>query len=135
MTLNPIPSPLMSSGSSSYSLSPIPSPLMPSGSLSYSQQNSPFSTEHRPPVPLVDLTNSFVEKSPTSPDNKSLLNTILGKKKVDQLPAINKAELLDPQMVIDKYPKLLVVTKIPALAVRLSKESYFGRSIMALCTV
>ena len=36
---------------------------------------------------------------------------------------------------MEKYPKLLAPSKIPTLAVRLSKEAYFGKEIMTRCTV
>ena len=50
-------------------------------------------------------------------------------------PPIPFAELISPQTVVEKYPKLLKVSKISTLAVRLAKESYFGCKVMASCTV
>ena len=65
----------------------------------------------------------------------SLLKKILADKTKNPLPAINRSILLEPEDVVEKYPKLMTISKIPTLAVRLSKEAYFGKEIMALCTV
>ena len=50
-------------------------------------------------------------------------------------PPIPYQELINPQAVVQKYPKLLKLSKISTLAVRLAKESYFGGTVMAGCTV
>ena len=42
--------------------------------------------------------------------------------------------MLSPQTVADKYPKLLVPSKVPTLAVKLAKEAYFGTELMSYCT-
>lgn len=65
----------------------------------------------------------------------SLLKQILVDKEENPLPPIDKASLLEPEAVLEKYPKLITLTKLPILAVRSSKEAYFGKTIMALCTV
>ena len=36
---------------------------------------------------------------------------------------------------MEKYPKLVDKMKLTRLAVRLAQEAYFGKEIMALCTV
>ena len=43
--------------------------------------------------------------------------------------------LLSPDQVIDKYPKLLSLSSIGRLSVRLAYESYFGKQLMAKSTV
>ena len=113
--------------------SPSSSPVTLSpGSSSYSKQSFPLiSTKHRSPNPLVDLTNSPVDKTPS----EVFLEALVAIKKANPLPTINDAELIDPHQVIAKYPKLLSVTKVPTLAVKLAKESFFGKEIMACCTV
>ena len=50
------------------------------------------------------------------------------------LPPINHAALLSPKVVVEKYPKLLVCSKLPTLAVKLAKEAYFGPEVMNYCT-
>ena len=64
-----------------------------------------------------------------------LLKQILVDKEENPLPPIDKASLLEPQAVLEKYPKLMTSAKLSTLAVRLSKKAYFGKTIMALCTV
>ena len=65
----------------------------------------------------------------------SLLKQILVDKEENPLLPIDKASLLEPQAVLEKYPKLMTFAKLPTLTVQLSKEAYFGKTIMALCTV
>ncbi len=43
--------------------------------------------------------------------------------------------LLDPDDVIRKYPKLLNLSNIGRLSVRLAQEAYFGTEMMERCTV
>ena len=75
----------------------------------------------------------------TQPDaalvTNALLKTLLADKEDSPLPEFDASKLVEPEVVIEKYPKLMTVSKIPTLAVRLSKEAYFGKDIMALCTV
>lgn len=49
-------------------------------------------------------------------------------------PPINRQELITPQEVLEKYPKLAKKSKITTLAVRLAKEAYFGKEHMSYCT-
>lgn len=64
-----------------------------------------------------------------------MLKQLQADKEDNLLPDINKSALVTPKEVVEKYPKLMVLSKIPTLAVCLSKEAYFGKDIMALCTV
>ena len=48
---------------------------------------------------------------------------------------IDKSKLISPQEVVDKHPQFLNWSKMSTLAVKLSKESYFGNELMSLCTV
>lgn len=50
-------------------------------------------------------------------------------------PPIPIVPLIEPEMVVEKYPKLVKRSKITTLAVRLAKESYFGKRMMYRCTV
>lgn len=79
------------------------------------------------------LTMPSPKASTTLPTN-SQLEKITADKERNPLPPINRSTLLQPTEVVEKYPKLAVFSKIPTLAVHLSKESYFGKGIMILCT-
>ena len=81
--------------------------------------------------PLIPVT------TPTHPSEKAnpFLKKLIIDKEESPLPAINRSALIKPEEVVEKYPKLLTPSKIPTLAVRLSKEAYFGKQIMGLCTV
>lgn len=50
-------------------------------------------------------------------------------------PPIPYNELVSPQKTVDKYPNLLKKSKLTTLAIKLAKESYFGKSVMCSCTV
>ena len=97
------------------------------------------------PTPLIDLTNnsksentlpstSVVPKTEPSSKNEYLKKN-LAEKEADPLPAIDTSALIPPAEVVEKHPKLITACKIPTLAVKLSKASYFGPTIMKLCTV
>ena len=83
---------------------------------------SPSSLQASTPSNTSSLKNSFLKK-------------LVADKEENPLPTIDRSALLTPEEVVEKYPKLLTPSKIPTLAVRLSKEAYFGKEIMALCTV
>ena len=144
------PYPFQCSHTSQYSSSP--SPIISPVSFNYTQHSSPAvsPTKHQPQYPPADVTNSSDDRVPTNPSDdkvptnplddkvagkKSLLDTLLDNKKANPLPQINKESLLKPEDVVEKYSQFLTFFKIPMLAVRLAKESYFGKSIMARCTV
>ena len=87
---------------------------------------------------LPKISNSSIPPTiPTHLSEKanSFLKKLIIDKEESPLPAINRCALLKPEEVVEKYPKLLTPSKIPTLAVRLSKEAYFGKEIMGLCTV
>lgn len=48
---------------------------------------------------------------------------------------IKKTKLAEPKRVIEYHPKLMCPSKVPTLAVKLAKESFFGEDVMAMCTV
>jgi len=52
-----------------------------------------------------------------------------------QIGQSNSAILLPPYVVVQKYPKLQNMSKMPTLAVKLAKESFFGNKKMMECTV
>ena len=62
-------------------------------------------------------------------DTMPVLNT----DQVETSPNVNK--LLPPQNVVRKHCKLNHVSKMPTLAVKLARESFFGDDIMMECTV
>ena len=103
-----------------------------------------------PAQPLVDLTNTTattdVPSASISPFNSSpttvneqkpfkLLKTLAEKKKSNPLPPIDRTKLLSSKDVVEKYPQFLFCSKLPTLAVKLCKESFFGKAIMSRCTV
>ena len=51
------------------------------------------------------------------------------------MPLINKSRLLTPDEVVGRHPKLVKVSNIPRLSVKLAKDSFFGTEVMAVCTV
>ena len=48
---------------------------------------------------------------------------------------INKSRLIDPDVIIRKYPYYQTVSRIGTLAQRLAQESYFGDDVLEKCTV
>ena len=48
---------------------------------------------------------------------------------------VSISQLISPDQVLARYPGLLRKDRLSRLVVRLAQESYFGREIMALCTV
>lgn len=48
--------------------------------------------------------------------------------------AINKKKLLPPKTVIQNNQSLMCPSKVPTLALKLAKESFFGEDVMARCT-
>jgi len=73
---------------------------------------------------LTDITNSEKNMPNISPVQV-----------VKDLPPIDKSKLISPELVVENYPKLVDKKKITRLAIRLAQESFFGKEIMALCTV
>lgn len=49
--------------------------------------------------------------------------------------SIDKAKLTTPEAVIAKYCHLRVESKVGMLAVKLAKEAFFGKDVLAQCTV
>jgi len=101
-------------------------------------------------LPLVDLTNTTattdkLSASISPPSNSSpaanekkpskFLKALADKKKSNLLFPIDRTKLLSPQDVVEKYPQFLFRFKLPTLAVKLCKESFFGKAIMSLHTV
>lgn len=87
-----------------------------------------------PPIRSVSGSNSGSTLSISSSDKNSA-SLIVSDKENSQLPEINQTKLIDPQEVVDKNIAFLNKTKLPTLAVRLARESYFGPEVMIRCTV
>ena len=122
---------------------------------SHIRASPPHSQSSTPKVSqqcLIDITNdtssansssaanssSSASVSPstsTSKPSSKLLQTLTQKKESNPLPSIDRSKLLYPENVVEKYPQFLVRSKLPTLAVKLCKESYFGKEIMLKCTV
>ena len=62
---------------------------------------------------------------------------IISQQSVRELSAsqINTAELIDPDIVIRKYPSYQCLNCVPTLAERLASQSYFGDDVLGKCTV
>lgn len=86
------------------------------------------------PDALIDLTNTQPHQSKAEKPG-SVLEILAANKKANPLPEIDKSNMLSPEIVVKKYPKLANLSNIPRLAVKLCRESYFGSEIMKLCTV
>ena len=91
------------------SLNQEPLPVTPPCSLSLSTPNSTGQTE---PEPVSTAVAETIVLTPSEP-----------------------GELLKPDAVINKYPKLMSLANIGRLAVRLACESYFGKDLLKKCTV
>jgi len=61
-----------------------------------------------------------------------LLTSLIKDNENNPLLLINTAVLIQ---LIEKYPKMMKISKIPTLAVKLAKEAYIGKQIMPKCTV
>ena len=48
---------------------------------------------------------------------------------------INKRSLVDPDIIVAKYKRYHVESKVSILAQRLAQKSYFGDAILGRCTV
>lgn len=83
-------------------------------------------------LPATDKSTE-VPKHP--PKRLSKLELLLANKENDPLPPINKKKLVDPKVVLDQNEKLQKLSKIPTLAIKLAREAFFGKEIMARCTV
>jgi len=73
--------------------------------------------------------------SVAKPSDDDLLTSLIKNKENNPLPPINTSVLIQPEQVIEKYPKMMKISKIPTLAIKLAKEAYFGKQIMSKCTV
>ena len=82
-------------------------------------------------LPLLDLTNVTPPASEVQKP-KSILDDIVADKKSRPLPKINKSQLIDPQDIIDNYLQFLSRSKLPTLAVKLLKESFWKRNYVPL---
>lgn len=110
-------------------------PPTPSTSSSPSAREAFLDLTNTSPLTSPDLESAIKTEKSKLEKPKSLLETLAAEKKANPLPQINPSQLLPPQDVLNKYPKLLCNSRIPRLAVKLCKESYFGEDIMKKCTV
>ena len=112
-------------------------------------QNTPVAQNPPETWNLSDITpsNQTPETwnlSDITPSNQTVVPPIFRcieilshKQSVRELSAsqINKAELIDPNIVIRKYPSYHCINCVPTLAQRLASQSYFGDDVMGRCTV
>ena len=84
-------------------------------------------------------TPGYVDTPSRTPSGKSHTPTIRGnllkKEVLSDKQTDNKTVLLSPEAIIARYPRLLTLSKIGTLSVKLAKESYFGIELMSTCTV
>lgn len=114
--------------------------LSTSSTSEISALSSRSSTPKPAPQELVDITNATVNSPPTSSSTSTvkpsqLLKKLIEKKEANPLPTIDRSKLLPPEDVVNKYSQFLYRSKLPTLAVKLCKESFFGKNVMSLCTV
>ena len=98
---------------------------------SFSTDISVCSTDHDQDT-LSDITT---ETYNGSSEAGSVLSSAKVTTSKGPLPQINKFKLSSPEDVVKMHPKLVKLSKIPTLSVKLAKEAYFGKDIMAVCTV
>lgn len=79
-------------------------------------------------MPLASISSTSTVKS-------KLLETLAKEKLLKLLPPIDKTKLLKPTRSGRKISAVKYCSKLPTLAVKLCKESYFGKQVMSLCTV
>ena len=91
------------------------------------QVSSPQSTRS-------DSSSSGSFTAPPTTLNKATLITTVCTKENTALPPINCDSLINPQVVVDKNPKMLRQSQIPKLSIRLAQEAYFGKEVMSFCT-
>ena len=83
------------------------------------------------------MTNSTVtmqsNEEPTTPQCIPIKTS----PKQNHLPSsyIEKHLLVSPSAVIEKYPTYITPSRLPPLARKLAEKSYFGVSVLKLCTV
>ena len=96
-----------------------------------SQPAISHSASSQPPSPSEQLS---VSKSPSTSVH---CVPIALKKNSAALPssAIDQTKLVAAAQTLLRYPKLGVESKASVLAVKLARESFFGESVMARCTV
>ena len=82
------------------------------------------SVDHHNPSAVIPTHIKCVEITP----HKQSVRELSGSQ-------INKAELVDPNIVIRKYPSYQSITCVPTLAQRLASQSYFGDDVLRRCTV
>lgn len=88
------------------------------------------SSSDTPPV----TTSSSSDTPPAITPNRATGVSAIKMKENTPLPPINRKSLISPQAVVEKYPKLLTQSKVPALSIRLAQEAFFGKELMSFCT-
>ena len=120
--------------------------LTPSTPNSDSRPSTPSTISSNCPVPASDVmihspssTSAVISPSSNATitvSSNSSSSTIASTSKENKVPPpIPYNELITSKAVLQKYPKLMKLSKISTLAVRLAKEAYFGVKVMAGCTV
>ena len=71
----------------------------------------------------------------TAPILPLQLNKMKGRRPALESAAINKANLLPVETVVEKYKSLKTVGTVGTLAVKIARESYFGHEVLTRCTV
>ena len=95
----------------------------PSNSDITTPPTSTVTTEH-----ITKTTSTCtVALSDQSPATPTTVNTSTSSAKEND-PPIPIIPLIQPQMVVEKYPKLLLKSKLKTLAIKLVKEAYFGKN-------
>lgn len=116
------------------SLSSLPVGLNPAASQHLQVAENP-SLNHQVTHPA--LSRQATALGTAIPPNIKCVEITPHKQSVRELSAsqINKAELIDPDIVIRKYPSYHCINRVPTLAQRLASQSYFGDDVLSKCTV
>ena len=88
------------------------------------------STEDSFSTPVRKLINSSISNDDVMLVSKSTETPFLSSS-----PQTSSEQLHSPEQVYMNYPKLHVLNKIGTLASKLSREAYFGTTLMSRCTV
>ena len=92
---------------------------------------------HRITTPKSHQTTSISHQTTTPIQTVKCVEIVPHKQSIRELLSaqINRAELIDPDIVIRRYPSYHCISRVPTLAQRLTSQSYFGDNVLSKCTV
>ena len=92
---------------------------------------------HRITTPTSHQTKSISHQTTTPIQTVKCVEIVPHKQSIRELSSaqINRAELIDPDIVIRRYPSYHCISRVLTLAQRLASQSYFGDNMLSKCTV